>query len=84
MTPPLDPTEIPSLFDTAEEAALDTWRSCPAARAHVISVAPSPHADGALWVIVQTDGHPGHHDQDINVCEQAPDGRWFATASFPV
>lgn len=80
---PSDPAEIAPLFDTPEEAALDGWRSYPAARAHVISVEPSPNADDALWVTVQTDGHPGHHDQDINNCVQAPDGRWFATASFP-
>ena len=81
MTPSVDPPAGTSLFDTPEEAALDGWRSTPAARARVISVEPSPNGDG-LWVTVQTDGHPGFHDRDISCCSQAADGRWFETASF--
>lgn len=79
----IDPSDGWPGFDTPEEAALDGWRPYPAARAHVVSVEPSPNADGAVWVTVQLDGHPGHHDQDINNCVQAPDGRWSATSSFP-
>ncbi|MET0863960.1 MAG: hypothetical protein ABWZ98_06460 [Nakamurella sp.] len=69
------------LFDTPQEAALDGWRTTPAAHPLVIAVQLGPSAD-RVYVTIQTDGHPGFHDRDISLCGRTSDGKWWEIGSF--
>jgi hypothetical protein len=68
------------LFDTPEEAALHGWASTPTANARVIEVRETDAFDG-VYVVVQTDGHPGFHDRDIASCVRAPNNKWWEGGS---
>lgn len=68
------------LFETPEDAALAQWARTPSAHARVVEVRPAAE-DEAVWVVVQLDAPPGHHDQDIVTCVRSPEGKWRSSGS---
>ena len=75
-----DASEGVPVFDNPTEAALSQWASTPSAHAAVVEIRPAAD-EGAVWAVVQLDGPPGFHDQDIVTCMKTGDGRWWAGGS---